>query len=59
VALDDPRLGGGWHAPEADGRWTDGRATLAPGAATTLALRLVGNGVYWLHPQPARARTRA
>ncbi len=30
IALNDPRLVTGWHAPEADGRWTDGAAEVPP-----------------------------
>jgi hypothetical protein len=28
IALDDPRLGAGWHAPEGNWRWTNGAALL-------------------------------
>jgi hypothetical protein len=58
VPLDDPRLAAGWHAPEPDGRWTDGAATIATGGAATLGLRLASGGVYW-RGSAARRATRA
>jgi hypothetical protein len=47
VSLDSPALSGGWHAPERDGRWTDGDATLAVAGARTLAFTLAMAGDYW------------
>ena len=39
IALDDPRLGSGWHAPEPGWRWTDGEAVVTiPGRLVELRL---------------------
>ena len=54
LGLDDPRLGAGWHAPEPDGRWTDGAASIAHDGARTLALRLGAPGRYWRGHRRAR-----
>ena len=58
IALDDPRLGGGWHAPEESFRWTDGAATLRMAGAANLQLELAVIGRYWEQPEP-RAAIRA
>ncbi len=52
VALDDARLGAGWHAPEQAAarrwRWTDGAAVLDVGSARELEISLRGGGAaYW------------
>ncbi len=52
VALDDPRLGAGWHAPEMqpDGsgwRWTDGEATLDFPEAREVEVEIAIAGSYW------------
>jgi hypothetical protein len=54
LALDDIRLGAGWHAPESGLRWTDGAATLTVGSARRLALTLAPLHRYW-QPPPAAA----
>jgi collagen type I/II/III/V/XI/XXIV/XXVII alpha len=50
VPLDDPRLCGGWHASEADWRWTDGDAFIAPQGARELAFEIALRGTYWAAP---------
>jgi hypothetical protein len=40
LALDDPRLAEGWHAPEATWRWTDGNALLRVAGARVLELAI-------------------
>ena len=44
VALDDPRLGDGWHAAEAGLRWTGGRAVLRVAGGRRLVIRLAPVG---------------
>ena len=56
VALDDARLGAGWHARERGLRWTDGAAALRVGKARQLALRLGATGRYWIAPAEAAQR---
>jgi Hint domain len=48
LALDDPRLGAGWHPAEAGLRWTDGAATisLAGGGRLEIALARI-DLTYW------------
>lgn len=48
VALDDPRLAAGWHAPEPHWRWTTGDALLTVGPARELAFDVAITGRYWL-----------
>ncbi|MDE2197509.1 MAG: Hint domain-containing protein [Rhodospirillales bacterium] len=43
----DARLAEGWHAPEADWRWTDGAACVAAGGARRLAVRILPLLRYW------------
>jgi len=59
VPLDGRRLTRGWHAPEPDGRWTDGGAVIAARSATSLGLRLALTGTYWRDATPARKAARA
>ena len=40
IALDSPRLGAGWHAPEPSLRWTDGNALIDVRGACVLILKL-------------------
>ncbi len=47
VALDDPRFGRGWHAPEAGWRWTAGDGWIATDGARTLAFDVAMTGRYW------------
>ncbi|HET9019805.1 MAG TPA: Hint domain-containing protein, partial [Acetobacteraceae bacterium] len=47
LALDDARLGPGWHAPESGWRWTTGEAVIATGGAREIALQLAIAGRYW------------
>lgn len=61
LALDDPRLDRGWHAPESDGvarwRWTDGAALLpALAGAAMLRIRL---GAPMLYPSAAASSSSA
>jgi hypothetical protein len=61
VALDDARLGPGWHAPEQAAarrwRWTDGAAVLDVGSARELEISLRGGGAaYWLSTGRRMAR---
>jgi hypothetical protein len=57
LALDDPRLGDGWHAAEPEGRWTDGDAGVRCAGATTLRIGFALAPRYWLAPaDPALAR---
>jgi hypothetical protein len=50
LALADPRLRAGWHAPEPEWRWTDGAAAIEAGAARLLELRLAPMFPYWRAP---------
>ena len=56
VARDDARRSGGWHAPEAGWRWTDGAAMLEARGARRLAFDVVTVGRYWLPPEVAARR---
>jgi len=47
VSLDSPALSAGWHAPEPDGRWTDGDAELPVAGARDLAFAVTMAGSYW------------
>ena len=47
VDLDSQVFASGWHAREADWRWTDGDAWLAPGAAREVAFEVAMTGTYW------------
>ncbi len=50
IGLDDPRLGPGWHAPEAAWRWTDGDAALEAGGARVLQVSVAPILRYWRAP---------
>jgi hypothetical protein len=54
IALDDPRLTVGWHAPEPDLRWTQGEATLRTNGARTLILNLHRGRHYWVPAEVAQ-----
>jgi len=61
IALDDPRLGAGWWAPERDSaalwRWTDGAAALPfPCAGAVLEVRIGATPAY---PRAAAAKRHA
>ena len=47
VALDDSRLGTGWHASEPDLRWTDGAAAIDCAGGRVLEVTLAPLGRYW------------
>ncbi len=47
VALDDPRFGSGWHAPEPHWRWSDGDAGLTVSGAAVLEVAVAMSGRYW------------
>lgn len=48
LALDDPRLGKGWYAPECDLRWSDGFGCIDVRGVRLVALRLASAGAcYW------------
>jgi T5SS/PEP-CTERM-associated repeat protein/uncharacterized repeat protein (TIGR03803 family) len=48
MALDDERLGAGWHAGEDGLRWTDGAAVINVSGARTLSITLANiAGAYW------------
>ena len=47
VALDDARLGAGWHAPEPAWRWTDGDAAVNVEGCSVLGFEVVMTGRYW------------
>jgi hypothetical protein len=48
VALDDARLGSGWHAVEGpELRWTDGRGEIAAAGAGVLEIELAMTARYW------------
>jgi hypothetical protein len=55
LALDDPRLCAGWHAPEAGWRWTTGDAVIAAAGARELAIELATTGRYWRGASPCAA----
>lgn len=63
IALDDDALGGGFHACEPAGRWTDGRAELLPAAFSglrgTVALVVAGTGLAAYPVVDAQAADRA
>jgi hypothetical protein len=54
VALDDARLGSGWHAPDGDWRWTDGAATLALAGVRELEIAVAITACYWVAPSDCR-----
>ncbi len=61
IALDDARLGAGWHAVEyqgevADFRWTDGDARLALSGGGWLDLVLAPGETYWAEVPLGRRR---
>ncbi len=47
VSLESPGLGAGWHAPEPDGRWTNGDAWLTVTGIRELAFHVAMRGTYW------------
>lgn len=48
LALDDPRLGKGWYAPESGLRWSDGLGRIDVRGVRLVALRLASAGAcYW------------
>jgi hypothetical protein len=53
MPLDDIRLGSGWHATEADWRWTDGDAGLAVAGVRMLEIEVALTARYWLADQAA------
>jgi hypothetical protein len=53
MALDDPALGAGWHAPETGWRWTDGNASLGMKGPCLLHITLAGTLKF-----PSRQQTR-
>jgi hypothetical protein len=60
VPLDCDALGGGWLAPEAGLRWTNGAAMLRADGARRLELGLAGLRLpYWLTPDDADAAVLA
>ncbi len=61
IALDDPRLSAGWHAPEghsaqADLRWTDGDAALPIAGGRVLELWVAPLERYWRAPRRTAPR---
>jgi hypothetical protein len=59
LALDDPRLTTGWHAPEPGFRWTDGAAAIALPPSTRLVVEFIAPApVYWLSGNTDTPRTR-
>jgi hypothetical protein len=60
LALDDRRMGAGWHPVEhgAGGtwRWTDGNAALAIGGAAKLVVEVAMTARYWQAPAGTRRR---
>jgi hypothetical protein len=56
LALDDPRLAAGWHAPEPGWRWTAGPAGLPAADACLVELRLKPYGRWWQEPAAREAR---
>jgi Ca2+-binding RTX toxin-like protein len=60
IALDDPRLTTGWHAPERGLRWTDGNAVLDLPAGGLLEVTVAMTTQYWLtEPTPHHEAARA
>jgi hypothetical protein len=61
IALDDPRLGSGWHDVECNGaglpgwRWTNGDAALAVTGPGELDIEVAVTVRYWAEPPPAVA----
>ena len=55
VALDDARLGAGWHPVEAGGgwRWTDGEAALDLAGACAVDIEVAMTERYWLRGKAA------
>ena len=47
LAMDDARLGAGWHAPEPHWRWTDGNAAIAVAGARSVAFVVAITRKYW------------
>ena len=58
IALDDKRLSSGWHAPEAEWRWTDGYARLALSGAREVRFDVAIVGSYWETPDERAAVRR-
>jgi T5SS/PEP-CTERM-associated repeat protein len=58
ASLDSAGFGAGWHAPEADWRWTDGNAELALHGVRELAFEVAMTGTYW-RDEPARTERAA
>ena len=52
IGLDSRRLDRGWHAPEAQWRWTDGDALLPLDGARSVAFELAMTGWYWRAAEP-------
>jgi hypothetical protein len=47
LALDDPRLACGWHAPEEHLRWTEGEASIVTDGVRTLGFDVAMTGRAW------------
>ena len=57
IALGDSRLSSGWHAPEAEWRWTNGDAGIALAGVSTISFGLALTGTYWEeHPRRRRLK---
>jgi hypothetical protein len=48
ASLDSPALADGWHAVEADWRWTNGNAEMAVAGAREVAFEVGLVGRYWV-----------
>ena len=64
IALDDSRLGSGWHqrehsAPDTDWRWPDGDAELLISGEGTLEITIPWAGSYWSDAATEEASTKA
>ena len=54
IGLDSTRLDRGWHAPEAQWRWTDGDALLPLDGARCVMFELAMTGDYWCPAESPR-----
>jgi hypothetical protein len=57
ASLASPGRCAGWHAAEANWRWTDGNGVRTVAGVREVAFALATTGTYWKQAVPGHART--